>query len=345
MRPKRQIRRSISQNCVHTAREAVEELDWSQQCREGLDGGPAQCSSSSIDNRETSPSNPESAADPCATVESCSHARVASDYTISRRGLLRFAGCAVFAAAGLATRSKAEASALPSVVDKAWQVMGGGPPDLFFPDQWLGVWRVESTLIKVETPLGPDFIPDLRVVERAKREDLNKPLRYEVAFIRNRQGKIITDRRFNTNKLLDVYMGAERAGHDNIKWDPNNPNSLSLLLPGGMNILTRVTRRSEDPVAADRLDTSEYFEQVFDTPGRAEPRVKASQCYTKYKWRDERQAAVDGGPAIVATQVISDYLTAYDGEMRLLQAQNKPVVVYTYRMTFRRDLSNGAIAI
>jgi hypothetical protein len=31
------------------------------------------------------------------------------------------------------------------------------------------------------------------------------------------------------------------------------------------------------------------------------PRVKASQCFTKYLWRDEAEAGE--GPAIVATQV------------------------------------------
>lgn len=42
------------------------------------------------------------------------------------------------------------------------------------------------------------------------------------------------------------------------------------------------------------------------------------------------------GPAIVATQVISDYLTAYDGELQLLKSQNRPVVVYTYTLVFVR---------
>lgn len=63
--------------------------------------------------------------------------------------------------------------------------------------------------------------------------------------------------------------------------------------------------------------------------------VKASQCFTKYKWRSAEEAATDGGPEIVATQVVSDYLTPYDGEMLMMQAKDRPVVVYTYRMTFR----------
>ena len=56
---------------------------------------------------------------------------------------------------------------------------------------------------------------------------------------------------------------------------------------GGADVNTRVTRRSTATPGADRLDTSEYFEQVFGNPGNREPRLKASQCFTKYKcaWR------------------------------------------------------------
>lgn len=64
--------------------------------------------------------------------------------------------------------------------------------------------------------------------------------------------------------------------------------------------------------------------------------VKASQCFTKYKFRSQSEAAQLGGPQIVATQVVSDYLTPYDGESMMLKAQNRPVAIYTYTMSFRR---------
>ena len=43
--------------------------------------------------------------------------------------------------------------------------------------------------------------------------------------------------------------------------------------------------------------------QTYVAPGRLEPRVKASQCFTKYKWRDLDAAKRQSGPQIVATQV------------------------------------------
>lgn len=39
--------------------------------------------------------------------------------------------------------------------------------------------HAQATLMKVDTPLGPDFVPDLRVVERAKREDLQQTINYQ----------------------------------------------------------------------------------------------------------------------------------------------------------------------
>lgn len=42
---------------------------------------------------------------------------------------------------------------------------------------------------------------------------------------------------------------------------------------------------------------------------------------------------------ITHVQVVSDYLTPYDGEAAYLSAQNRPVAVYTYRMAFTRHSS------
>lgn len=39
--------------------------------------------------------------------------------------------------------------------------------------------------------------------------------------------------------------------------------------------------------------------------------------------------------------VRSDYLTAFDGEQKMLESRGRPVVVYTYRMSFSRAPDNG----
>ena len=56
--------------------------------------------------------------------------------------------------------------------------------------------------------------------------------RYEVGFIRNAAGDLVSDRRFNTSSILATYLGPEAVGPDRIAWDVDNPNRLKLSLPG-----------------------------------------------------------------------------------------------------------------
>lgn len=56
-----------------------------------------------------------------------------------------------------------QASKLPPAFDRAWEKIGGGPADLYFPEEFLGIWNVESTLTSIKLPLGPDYVPDPKV--------------------------------------------------------------------------------------------------------------------------------------------------------------------------------------
>ncbi|WIA14970.1 hypothetical protein OEZ85_001679 [Tetradesmus obliquus] len=230
----------------------------------------------------------------------------------------------------------AQASKLGGLVDSTWEAIGGGPADLSFPDEWLGVWDVTSTLVSVELPEGEAVVPNIAAVRRAEQQDLAKPMQYQVAFMRNDSGKVVYDRRFNTAALLATYYGSNVDFAGRIQWDAKDPNSLILNMPGDMSVRTRVMRRSESQIGTDRLETSEFLQQVLDSGDPARPRVKASQCFTKYKWREEAAAEAAGGPAIVATQVVSDYLTPFDSEVDAIRYANRPVTTYTYRMAFSR---------
>ena len=149
---------------------------------------------------------------------------------------------------------------------------------------------------------------------------------------------MVFDRRQNTASMVGAtgFMDEEEVKR-RITWDVEDPNALRISLPRGLAITTRVTRRSQaDVPGANRTETSEYVQQVFDDAGAAgEPRVKASQVFTKYLWRDaESLAQAGGGPAIVATQTVGDFVTPYDGNDKMMRAGNRPVVRYTYRMAF-----------
>ena len=77
---------------------------------------------------------------------------------------------------------------------------------------------------------------------------------------------------------------------------------------------------------------------MFENPiSDSNPKVTASRCFTKYKWRSEEEASVDGGPTIVATQVVSDYLTSYNDQEKVIRSRGQPVAIYTYRMAFARN--------
>ena len=39
---------------------------------------------------------------------------------------------------------------------------------------------MESVLVRVDTPLGPEMVPDLAPVARAREQDLNAVQRYQV---------------------------------------------------------------------------------------------------------------------------------------------------------------------
>lgn len=65
------------------------------------------------------------------------------------------------------------------------------------------------------------------------QEDLNKPMRYRMRFIRNQQSYIVPDRQYNTASLMSYYMGGSLERYSNtIEWAVEDPNVLQLELPG-----------------------------------------------------------------------------------------------------------------
>jgi hypothetical protein len=202
---------------------------------------------------------------------------------------------------------------------------------------WIRLIQVRSTLTDVTLPLGERFIVDMAPITRAIADDLNKPLAYRLAFMRNAMGRVILDRRYNTASMLSVYYGSLSQLLPLVAWDPDNPNTLGVTMPSSRGTIeTLVTRRSQSMPEPRRIETSEYFRQTFSPADGAAVRVKASQCFTKYKWRPAADAEADGGAQIVATQVVSDFLTSFDDDMLFLKALGKPVAVFMYRMAFVR---------
>lgn len=236
---------------------------------------------------------------------------------------------------GLGEAQSATLSA-PKVIDRALASFGGGPSDLIFPENFLGDWRVESVLVNVELPLGEERVPNVAQVRRAQQEDLNNIIRYHVRFVRNNTGEVVMDRKFNTGSLLSKYLDLnDQELCDRIIWEVESPGTTQVSLPGGLRISTNVLRRSEEYLKQDLLETSEFIQQLFDDPKSQEVRLKYSQTYMKYRWR-QAYGPNDQKPLIVATQVISDYLSPYDRKATDLASLGRPVTLYHYQLSFRK---------
>lgn len=82
----------------------------------------------------------------------------------------------------------------------------------------------------------------MQTVSRAVKEDLETPVEYEVSFIRNHKGRVITDRRFNTASLMALYLGKDAIDARKMTWNPDDPNTLVMNLPGIPNTSVQVHR-------------------------------------------------------------------------------------------------------
>jgi len=264
------------------------------------------------------------------------------------------------------TGFSASAIAVPSVVSDAWEQVGGGVSDVFYPEVFEGCWDVSSKLVSVDAKAGANGF-DAKQVQQTKEQELGRILGYSQCFIRNERGRVIADRKRNTRELTEAIIGTQSDMQ--IDWNPENPNVLKMKLPDGTNVFTRVTRRYSNQPSDDTLETSELFEQVFDYGIGNVPKVKASRLITKWKWRqvpmrmESSDADGDGTSEssststaeadkdslgkstqvqIIASQVLSNYATPIDesnNDQLSFANLSSPASVFKYRMAFRSKLT------
>jgi hypothetical protein len=310
-----------------------------------------------------------------------------TSFSTRRRALLLKAAAATIPLLSLAPPPRQALASKVPALDGVWSSLTGAPPDLFFPAaSFLGEFDAVSTLISAEAPLGEEILPpaSLAGLRRAREQDLNQPLRYRTRFIKAPAGNpatpsdaVVFDRAFNTISLLKA-TSPEAARGARIEWDVDDPNLLTLqfdaeeeeeLPANGGNgrgedflapprrkrttrrgaVRIRVTKRSEQTVADDRIDTSEFVQTIFLNDGSSGggsgggvPRVKGSQVFSKWRWRaldaeEGKAGQQQQQPTVVATQVVSEFLSVEaGGERAYLESAGKPVAVYTYRLALTR---------
>ena len=241
-------------------------------------------------------------------------------------------GGGALAAAGALAAPPPASAGNGGAFGKVWGAVTKTKGDISYPAGFEGCWDVRGRLETLETPLGLEVVPDAKQIERARREDLGQTLAYQQCFRTNAEGAVVADRARNTLLLAEAMAGPIPGAE--LDWDIDRPNKLKVRLPGSTSYTVTVTKRFEGDVdeEAQRLSTSEFFEQVADVPGRNTPAVKASRLLTKWKWRDQ---APEGQPLIVATQILTDFVVPAEGdEALLLRSQGKPSAVWTYKLAF-----------
>lgn len=156
------------------------------------------------------------------------------------------------------------------------------PADLEFPSVFVGVWKVDSVLTKVELPFGPEAVPDIRQVRRAEAEDLDVRRVTTMRFVRSeRGGGAVLDRKYNTAALISEYMPGMDIETTMRRIQSPSPDHMVVYLPGGLSITSDITARMQQTTAPDALTTSEFYQQFIDDPSR--PKLKASRADTKVR--------------------------------------------------------------
>eukprot|EP00667_Euglena_gracilis_P010511 EG_transcript_10708 len=258
-------------------------------------------------------------------------------WVTSRRRALWHGG-ALAGVGALAARPAAAATGL----EQAARLMGlDDNADLYYPEEFLGAWQCVSVLRSIEVPNGSETYPDQAEMRRMEAY-LNVPFFYPQRFIRNPAGKVVADRRFNTQAMAEAYIrfqGYDPSAMPSVgyEWDAANPGILTLQLPSGEILTTIVTNRVQDSAGPGRLDTVERSQQ-FKERALQPQQGKAYQTVTKWLWKDLPTVA---GPApqdlqLIATQQVTEYLSADADLLKVLRTLGGPVAVYNYRIALKR---------
>ena len=185
-------------------------------------------------------------------------------------------------AAGPATTAEA-------IRRSAANIPGYGPTDVFFPESWLGQWRVQ------------------RQVSFGGNADNTVTLDYLTRFLPSvEDGAVVVDRGF-AQANLEAAVASSQATPPSFQWTYTNPNDLRLAWTDGRRKDIKVTQRATDyqQVAEGRLWSSEVQRVTSDGGSSSVPMVTARRVVTQYRW--EANNNDETAPRIVqALEVIYD---------------------------------------
>ncbi len=213
-------------------------------------------------------------------------------------------------------------------------IPGYGPPDISYPPFFLGRWQVESRVADVKTPLGEEVAPSDQLKMARQLMAAERPLSFEQRFVETEGGAsgvvlarensdslalslknygggmVIADRAFNAEHRAAAQPGAPSLQDFAARWEPTNPNVLTLASRGTV-VETKVTKRSFQQPFEGAFGTSEYS-RIADAGSEGVlggvPNIKASRVQTKYKWDEASPNVIE---AIELTQVFDPTQTGF----------------------------------
>eukprot|EP00310_Coccolithus_braarudii_P022685 CAMPEP_0183340838 /NCGR_PEP_ID=MMETSP0164_2-20130417/7257_1 /TAXON_ID=221442 /ORGANISM="Coccolithus pelagicus ssp braarudi, Strain PLY182g" /LENGTH=255 /DNA_ID=CAMNT_0025511039 /DNA_START=6 /DNA_END=773 /DNA_ORIENTATION=- len=212
---------------------------------------------------------------------------------------------------------------------------GYGPPDLLFPPCFCGRWRVSRSVTAVATPLGESAAPADLLRTALAQQQSSTPAIYEARFLQLADSERgIADRAFNAEQKQAALSGIP-LGRLSARWEPSNPNVLTLSDGSGAVVETKVTKRSFEAPRDDAFGTSEYA-RIADAGSSgalgAVPLIRASREQVRYRWEPvEAPNLVKLIEAIELEQVFDPTATGFAD---LVGAT--PVLTAKARLTFQR---------
>ena len=244
-------------------------------------------------------------------------------------------------------------SGMEEVRKAASLIPGYGPPDIAYAAAFRGRWRVRSRVVDVKTPLGEEAAPAEQLQALRRLLAAEAPLDYEARFLEAEgnggivlaneksdgialaakpyAGTVIADRAFNAERRAAAQPGAASLGEYEARWQPSNPNVLTMTCRGKV-IETKVTKRSFDSPFDGALGTSEYA-RIADAGSMgvisSVPVIMASRVQTKYKW--EPGDKVTTIEALELTQIFDPTATGFAD-----LAGAAPVLTFKQRLEFTR---------
>ena len=135
-----------------------------------------------------------------------------------------------------------------SIAKAAALLPGMGQPDVYYPSALQGLWRMTQTYSDVaEKEPTTRFVGLLQQLRSKQGTPAAVTLSFDVNLIVRDGGNVVLDRSFSeSNKWTAAAAAAATA-----RWEPTNPNILTLTTPDALVVEEKVTKRAVESGLAE----------------------------------------------------------------------------------------------